>query len=196
MSPVVHSDHDADRRRVGSMPDSLRPAACRARRRSRDGLAWARAMLATSRKVLIAKATTGATAFRLVGELRDVRLCDVRIGRGAAWTFAFRYDAASGHKVVLLTVYDDEHYVLQRAGRCFVTSSSASTEQSWSGTCVGSARRDRHRPCAGRRVALSAARLSAGDFWSGQHLGLTQRESEYWSCWFRGTRSKARRRAT
>jgi DNA-binding NarL/FixJ family response regulator len=27
-------------------------------------------------------------------------------------------------------------------------------------------------------VALSAARLSAGEFWSGAHLGLTQRESE------------------
>ena len=41
------------------------------------------------------------------------------------------------------------------------------------------------------RVALSAAHLSRGEFWSGVHLGLTQRESEVLELLVAGHSNKA-----
>jgi ATP/maltotriose-dependent transcriptional regulator MalT len=41
------------------------------------------------------------------------------------------------------------------------------------------------------RVALSAARISAGEFWPGAHLGLTQRESEVLALLVAGHSNKA-----
>jgi DNA-binding NarL/FixJ family response regulator len=41
------------------------------------------------------------------------------------------------------------------------------------------------------RVALTAARLQAGEFWPGAHIGLTQRESEVLERMMRGLSNRA-----
>lgn len=128
------------------------------------------------------QATTGAAALALVAEKRpDVVLCDVRIGKESGLDLCreitTRYPET---KVVLLTVYDDEHYLYQalRVGASGYILKRVDGQE-----LVGHLRRVREgqtvvdHALAGR-VALSAARLSSGEFWPGAHLGLTQRESE------------------
>jgi DNA-binding NarL/FixJ family response regulator len=145
--------------------------------------------------LIVGQATTGATAFRLVGELRpDVVLCDVRIGEGSGLDLCLQITTQHPDtKVVLLTVYDDEHYLLQALR---VGASGYILKRIDGQELVGHLR----RVCQGEividhalagRVALSAARLSAGEFWSGAHLGLTQRESEVLELLVSGHSNKA-----
>lgn len=82
-------------------------------------------------------------------------------------------------KVVLLTVYDDEQYLFEglRAG-----AAGYLTKQLVASALVEHLRRVMAGeivvdPSLAGRVALSASRLARGEFWSGAHLGLTQRES-------------------
>lgn len=144
---------------------------------------------------VVGQATTGETALRLVGELRpDVVLCDVRIGEGSGLDLC--REITTQHqdtKVVLLTVYDDEHYLYQALR---VGASGYILKRIDGKELVGHLRRVRlgetviDHALAGR-VALSAARLSAGEFWSGAHLGLTQRESEVLQLLVSGHSNKA-----
>lgn len=142
------------------------------------------AMLAHfDREVTIIGAATGygAALELLEGCSPDIVLCDVRLGRTSGidlcHAITSRYPAV---KVVLLTVYDDEHYLFQalRAGAVGYILKRVDA-----GELVGHLRRVRDGetvvdPALAGRVALSAARMNAGEVWPGAHLGLTQRESE------------------
>ncbi len=111
----------------------------------------------------------------------DIVLSDVRIGRDSGLDLVERL--ARSHpdiKVVMLTVYDDEHYLFQalRVGaRGYILKRIDARE------LVAHLRRVAEGdividPALAGRVAMSAAKLSAGEFWPGANLGLTQRESE------------------
>lgn len=144
---------------------------------------------------IVGHATTAAAAVTLVAvETPDVVLCDVRIGKESGLDLCRQVTAQyPDTKVVLLTVYDDEHYLFQalRAGASGYILKRIDGQElvrhlgrvREGDTVVDNA-------LAGR-VALSAARLSAGEFWSGAHLGLTHRESEVLELLVSGHSNKA-----
>lgn len=131
---------------------------------------------------IVGTATTVSDAHRVVDEHRpDMVLSDVRIGRDSGLDLVTQLAATHpGIPVVMLTVYDDEHYLFQalRAGaKGYVLKRIDARE------LVGHLSRVHEGdvvidPALAGRVAMSAARLSAGEFWPGANLGLTQRESE------------------
>lgn len=142
------------------------------------------AMLAHfSDKVVIAgTATTYEDALTVIAATRpDVVLCDVRLGRSSGIDLCQAVTTAHPEIcVVLLTVYDDEHYLFQALR---VGASGYILKRVDAAELVGHLRRARDGetvidPALAGRVALSAARIHSGDFWPGAHLGLTQRESE------------------
>jgi DNA-binding NarL/FixJ family response regulator len=144
---------------------------------------------------IVGQATTAAAALTQVVEQRpDVVLCDVRIGKESGLDLCRQITTqCPGTKVVLLTVYDDEHYLYQalRLG-----ASGYILKRIDGHELVGHLRRVRDGetvidPALAGRVALSAAHLSAGEFWSGAHLGLTQRESEVLELLVAGLSNKA-----
>jgi DNA-binding NarL/FixJ family response regulator len=144
---------------------------------------------------VVGQATTAETAFQLVGELRpDVVLCDVRIGQESGLDLCLQITTQHPDtKVVLLTVYDDEHYLYQalRVGASgYILKRIDGMELVGHLRRVGEGEIVIDHALAGR-VALSAARLSAGEFWSGAHLGLTQRESEVLALLVSGHSNKA-----
>lgn len=132
---------------------------------------------------------------RIVGEARDadaatnlvtgldpdIVLCDVRLRETSGLDLCRRLiEMDPKRRVVLLSVYDDEQYLYQalRAGAAGYLLKG-----------IGGADLVRHLelvyagetvvdPVLAGRAATSAARLRAGEFWPGAHLGLTQRESE------------------
>ncbi|MGY0500599.1 response regulator [Nocardia sp. FBN12] len=132
--------------------------------------------------VIVGQSTTETAALRMVAEHRpDIVLCDVRIGKASGLDLCRQITLQYPEtKVVLLTVYDDEHYLYQALR---VGASGYILKRVDGRELVAQLRRVREgetvvdAALAGR-VALAAARLSAGQFWSGAHLGLTQRESE------------------
>src|SRR5580765_1506786 len=131
---------------------------------------------------ILGHATAAGEALNLVAEVRpDVVLCDVRIGKESGLDLCRQITTQyPGTKVVFLTVYDDEHYLFQALR---VGASGYILKRIDGHDLAAHLRRVREgetvvdHALAGR-VALSAARLSAGEFWAGAHLGLTQRESE------------------
>jgi DNA-binding NarL/FixJ family response regulator len=132
--------------------------------------------------VVVGTATSLAEARRAVDlMLPDIVLSDVRLGRDSGLDLV--RELAQTHptiKVVMLTVYDDEHYLFQalRIGaRGYVLKRIDAVE------LVGHLRRVADGEIAidaalAGRVAMSAARISSGEFWPGANHGLTQRESE------------------
>ncbi len=132
--------------------------------------------------MIVGQSTTDTAALRMVAEHRpDIVLCDVRIGKASGLDLCRQITLQyPDTKVVLLTVYDDEHYLYQALR---VGASGYILKRVDGRELVAQLRRVREgetvvdASLAGR-VALAAARLSAGQFWSGAHLGLTQRESE------------------
>ncbi len=131
---------------------------------------------------IVGRATTAGAALALVAELApDVVLCDVRIGKESGLDLCRQITSQHpATKVVLLTVYDDEHYLFQalRVGASgYILKRIDGQELVNHLRLVREGETVVDHALAGR-VALSAARLSAGEFWSGAHLGLTQRESE------------------
>lgn len=132
--------------------------------------------------VIVGVATSLDEARRVIAHERpDVVLSDVRLGRDSGLDLVA--ELARTHpdiKVVMLTVYDDEHYLFQalRVGaKGYVLKRIDARE------LVGHLRRVAEGdvvidPALAGRVAMSAARLSAGEYWPGANLGLTQRESE------------------
>jgi DNA-binding NarL/FixJ family response regulator len=111
----------------------------------------------------------------------DVVLCDVRLRGSSGLDLCRRLTQQSpGRRVVLLSVYDDEQYLYQalRAGAAGYLLKRVGgdelvryLEQVRAGETVVDA------TMAGR-IASSAARLDAGEYWPGARLGLSQRESE------------------
>ncbi len=128
------------------------------------------------------QATNGADALVAIAAAKpDIVLCDVRIGKESGLDLCRQITTAHPEiKVVLLTVYDDEHYLFQALR---VGASGYILKRIDGQELVSHLRRVREGetvvdPALAGRVALSAAKLNAGEFWSGAHLGLTQRESE------------------
>ncbi len=111
----------------------------------------------------------------------DIVLCDVRIGKESGLDLCRQITTQfPSVKVVLLSVYDDEHYLFQALR---VGASGYILKRIDGVELVAQLRRVSEGetvidPALAGRVALSAARLSSGEFWAGAHLGLTQRESE------------------
>lgn len=131
---------------------------------------------------VVGQATTAASALELVATLApEILLCDVRIGKESGLDLCRQVTTEHpGTKVVLLTAYDDEHYLFQalRVGASgYILKRIDGQELVLHLNRVREGETVVDHALAGR-VALSAARLSAGEFWSGAHLGLTQRESE------------------
>ncbi|MEJ7833906.1 MAG: response regulator transcription factor [Nocardioides sp.] len=131
---------------------------------------------------IVGTATTAADALGVVAvEQPDIVLCDVRIGKESGLDLCRQITTQHpAVKVVLLTVYDDEYYLFQGLR---VGASGYILKRIDGAELVANLRRVRDGdividPALAGRVALSAARLDAGEFWPGAHLGLTQRESE------------------
>lgn len=132
--------------------------------------------------VVVGTATSFAEARRVVDEVApDIVLSDVRLGRESGLDLV--RDLAATHptvKVVMLTVYDDEHYLFQalRAGaRGYVLKRIDAAGLVGHLLRVADGEIAIDAALAGR-VAMSAARISSGEFWPGANHGLTQRESE------------------
>lgn len=156
-----------------------------------------KAMLArrTAEVRIVGQASDGDEAFRLVGDLRpDVVVLDVRLGKDSGLDVCLRIMARDpACRVVFLTVYDDEQYLFQalRAGAVGYLLKRVDGRQLiehlqavHAGEIVIDA------ALAGRATA-SAARMAAGEFWPGAHLGLTQRESEVLSLMVAGHHNRA-----
>jgi DNA-binding NarL/FixJ family response regulator len=131
---------------------------------------------------IVGTATSAAAALGAVAAGQpDIVLCDVRIGKESGLDLCRQITSQyPSVKVVVLTVYDDEHYLFQALR---VGASGYILKRIDAAELVGHLRRVRAGetvidPALAARVALSAARLHAGEFWPGAHLGLTQRESE------------------
>jgi DNA-binding NarL/FixJ family response regulator len=111
----------------------------------------------------------------------DIVVCDVRLKGASGLDLTRRLIAqAPDRPVVLLTVYDDEQYLYQalRVGaRGYLSKRVDGPELVHHLQQVANGELAIDPTLAGR-VAASAARLQAGDFWAGAHLGLTHRESE------------------
>ncbi|ORA26948.1 response regulator [Mycobacterium aquaticum] len=145
--------------------------------------------------VIVGQATAGAVALRMVAEEKpDVVMSDIRIGKESGLDLCRQITTQyPDTKVVLLTVYDDEHYLYQALR---VGASGYILKRIDGQELVSHLRRIREgeivvdQGLAGR-VALSAAHLNRGEFWSGVHLGLTQRESEVLELLVSGHSNKA-----
>lgn len=131
---------------------------------------------------VVGSVRTAGDAMRVIATERpDIAVCDVRIGRESGLDLCRRIAAEHpGVRVVMLTVYDDEHYLFKalRAGASgYLLKRIGGRELVDHLVRVAAGETAIDAALAGR-VALSAARLSSGEFWPGAHLGLTQRESE------------------
>jgi DNA-binding NarL/FixJ family response regulator len=131
---------------------------------------------------IVGTATTLDEALSLARRERpDIVLSDVRLGKDSGLDLCRQikqFDPAI--RVVFLTVYDDEQYLYQALR---AEASGYILKRVDGAELVGHLRQVSQGevvidPTLAGRVALSAARLSAGEFWPGAHLGLTQRESE------------------
>ena len=131
---------------------------------------------------IVGEAGSAADAERVVADVQpDVVLCDVRLsgisGLDLARTLLARNKTC---KVVFLTVYDDEQYLYQAlrigaSGYLLKRVGGAELVEHLLRAAEGQIVID---PILAGRVAKSAARLQAGEFWPGARLGLSQRESE------------------
>lgn len=124
----------------------------------------------------------------------DVVLCDLRIrsdsGIDLCRELLRRWPDQA---VVIFTVYDDEQYLFQalRTGARGYLLKQLSGEELVRHLVAVSNGEIVVDPAIAGRVALSAARLQAGEFWPGAHLGLSQRESEVLELVVQGLSNKA-----
>jgi DNA-binding NarL/FixJ family response regulator len=132
--------------------------------------------------VIVGEAGNIGDAERLVADLRpDIVLCDMRLGKESGLDLAsslLQRDPAC--TIVILTVYDDEQYLYQAlrigvSGYLLKRVDGAELVGHLLQAAEGHVVID---PLLAGRVATSAARLQAGEFWPGARLGLSQRESE------------------
>lgn len=146
-----------------------------------DGL---RAMLRPhAAEVEVVASTTDPTeAARLVVDLAPaVALVDVRMkGVSGLELCEQLLRLAPATKVVLLTVYDDEQYLFEalRAGASGYLTKQVLAEELLAQLRLVLSGEVVVDPSLAGRVALSAARITRGEFWPGAALGLSQRESE------------------
>lgn len=131
---------------------------------------------------LVGTATDLAGSMSLVGtEKPDVLLCDIRLGKDSGFDLCRQALAIlPGLRVVFLTVYEDEQYLYQALR---AEASGYVLKRVDGAELVGHLHRVMDGevvidPTLAGRVAMSAAKVKAGEFWPGAHLGLTQRESE------------------
>jgi DNA-binding NarL/FixJ family response regulator len=155
------------------------------------------AMLASQRERLaVVGATTDADeALRLAAELTpDLVLLDVRLkgasGLDVCRELTRRYPTV---RVVFFTVYDDEQYLFQAlrlgaSGYLLKRTTGVELADQLDRVMEGEVVID---PGIAGRVALTAARLQAGEFWPGARVGLTQRESEVLERMMRGLSNRA-----
>jgi DNA-binding NarL/FixJ family response regulator len=131
---------------------------------------------------LVGTAASIAEALDLIASSQpDVVLSDVRIGResGLDLVEAVVRDHPDT-KVVMLTVYEDEHFMFQalRAGAVGYLLKRVDGHElvrHLKNVAEGDVVID---PALAGRVAMSAAQAGSTDYWPGAHVGLTQRESE------------------
>ncbi|MDA8070301.1 MAG: response regulator transcription factor [Actinomycetota bacterium] len=144
---------------------------------------------------IVARATTAAEALAAAVEyLPDVVLLDVRLRAESGLDLG--RDLLGRHpdmKVVFFTVYDDEQYLFQAlrlgaAGFLLKQARGSELADQLERIMAGEIVID---PTFMGRVALTAARLQAGEFWPGAHLGLSQRESEVLELLVRGLSNRA-----
>ena len=144
---------------------------------------------------IVGQASNSDEAFRVVGDLRpDVVMLDVRLGRDSGLDVCQRllaHDPAC--RVVFLTVYDDEQYLFQalRAGAVGYLLKRVDGRQLVEHLKAVRAGEIVIDSALAGRATASAARLAAGEFWPGAHLGLTQRESEVLSLMVAGHHNRA-----
>jgi len=131
---------------------------------------------------VVGMATNLVDALALVTDERpDVLLCDIRLGKDSGLDLCLQVKSLDpGIHVVFLTVYEDEQYLYQALR---VDASGYVLKRVDGSELVGHLRRVMDGdvvidPTLAGRIAMSAAKLNAGEFWPGAHLGLTQRESE------------------
>lgn len=132
---------------------------------------------------VVGQAVSAADAEPVVAGLDpDVVLSDVRLrGPESGLDLCRRLvEKSPGRRVVLLSAYDDEQYVFQamRAGAVGYLLKSIDGEGLVRQLELVAAGETVVDPAMAGRVAASAARLHAGEFWPGARLHLTQRESE------------------
>jgi len=156
-----------------------------------------KAMLArrTGEIRIVGQASNSDEAFRVVGDLEpDVVVLDVRLGQDSGLDVCNRLITRDpGCRVVFLTVYDDEQYLFQalRAGAVGYLLKRVDGRQLVEHLqAVRDGQIVIDAALAGRASA-TAARLAAGEFWPGAHLGLTQRESEVLSLMVAGHHNRA-----
>ncbi|MCL4423142.1 MAG: response regulator transcription factor [Actinobacteria bacterium] len=132
--------------------------------------------------VIAGKARDGSELLSQLDQCRpDVVLMDVRLRGESGLDLAPEVIKRAPHcKIVFLTVYDDEPYLFQAlrlgaSGFLLKHTSGADLVSQLKRVMSGEIVVD---PAMAGRVALTAARLQAGELWPGAHLGLTQRESE------------------
>ncbi len=131
---------------------------------------------------VVGMATNLVDALALVTDERpDVLLCDIRLGKDSGLDLCLQVKSLDPSiHVVFLTVYEDEQYLYQALR---VDASGYVLKRVDGSELVGHLRRVMDGdvvidPTLAGRIAMSAAKLNAGEFWPGAHLGLTQRESE------------------
>ncbi len=163
----------------------------------REGL---RAMLDGMPEVAIvgeAQDLAGALA-EAEAHLPDIVLLDLRLqGANGLEVCRALVERLPDLKVVILTVYEDEQYVLEalRAGaRGYVLKKVAPEElvRTLQEVQAGEVVVD---PALAGRIALRAATLRPEDTWAGAEFGLTQRESEVLAHLVRGMNNRAIARA-
>jgi DNA-binding NarL/FixJ family response regulator len=124
---------------------------------------------------VVGTATNMADAMSLVRlERPDVLLCDMRLGRDSGLDLCRQVKEfdPSVH-VVFLTVYEDEQYLYQALR---ANTSGYVLKRVDGGELVGHLKRVRDGdividPTLAGRIAISAARLNAGEFWLGRDSG-------------------------
>jgi len=131
---------------------------------------------------VVGMATNLVDALALVTDERpDVLLCDIRLCKDSGLDLCLQVKSLDPSiHVVFLTVYEDEQYLYQALR---VDASGYVLKRVDGSELVGHLRRVMDGdvvidPTLAGRIAMSAAKLNAGEFWPGAQLGLTQRESE------------------
>jgi len=156
-----------------------------------------KAMLArrTGEIRIVGQASNSDEAFRVVGDLEpDVVVLDVRLGQDSGLDVCHRLISRDPDcKVVFLTVYDDEQYLFQalRAGAVGYLLKRVDGRQLVEHLQAVRAGEIVIDAALAGRATATAARLAAGEFWPGAHLGLTQRESEVLSLMVAGHHNRA-----
>ncbi len=132
---------------------------------------------------IVAQSVSADAAEPMVAALDpDLVVSDVRLRGSASGLDLCRrlVETTPGRRVVLLSAYDDEQYLFQalRAGAAGYLLKSIDREELVRMLERAARGETVVDPSMAGRAVASAARLQAGEFWPGAHLGLSQRESE------------------